>query len=136
MSIAPLRGPVQRPGQERDIGELFQRVEDLERKPPGRWIYAGTYPGDPNTTPDSPAFVNGSNAPCTDCQPLRFRRENEWTLRIEGDLAGIAPGDVVVNLAALYRPEKTGRNVGIQGTSAVGWRLDVNGDLVYLGPLS
>lgn len=33
MSIAPTRGPLQRPGIERDLTELFQRVEDLERVP-------------------------------------------------------------------------------------------------------
>lgn len=35
MSVGPTRGPVQRPSLERDVDELFQRVEDLERNRPG-----------------------------------------------------------------------------------------------------
>lgn len=31
MSVGPTRGPFQRPSDERDLTELFQRVEDLER---------------------------------------------------------------------------------------------------------
>lgn len=33
MSVGPTRGPFQRPSVERDLTELFQRVEDLERVP-------------------------------------------------------------------------------------------------------
>ena len=56
MSIAPTRGPYQRPGQDRDMTEIFQRLDDLERYPVGRWVWVGDYPSDPDTTPDSPAF--------------------------------------------------------------------------------
>jgi hypothetical protein len=34
VSVGPTRGPVQRPGPDRDLAELFQRVEDLERVTP------------------------------------------------------------------------------------------------------
>lgn len=39
MSVGPTRGPVQRPGLDRDLTEIFQRLDDLERvKAGGDWI--------------------------------------------------------------------------------------------------
>lgn len=41
MSVGPFSGPVQRPSSDRDLAELFRRVEDLERQRPQRG--AGTF---------------------------------------------------------------------------------------------
>lgn len=35
MSVGPTRGPVQRPGDDRDFTEIFQRLDDLERATSG-----------------------------------------------------------------------------------------------------
>ncbi len=35
MSVGPTRGPVMRPGEDRDVTEIFQRLDDLERIAPG-----------------------------------------------------------------------------------------------------
>ncbi len=130
MSVAPTRGPVQRPGDDRDFNELFQRVGDLESFPPGRWIYAGTYPGDANTTPDSPAFQNGISG------VVRFRRTNGWNLQVEADIVDMSPGDVVTNIAAFYRPPNDGHGVGMMGDTGVTmWKITTTGDLIYLGSL-
>lgn len=47
MSIAPIRGPVQRPSDDRDFTEIFGRLNDLERTPPGsggiRQVYGRIY---------------------------------------------------------------------------------------------
>lgn len=126
MSVGPTRGPVQRPGDDRDFTEIFQRLADVEAQPPGRWIYAGTYPGDPDTTPDSPPFQNGVTG------WLRFRRTGEWNLDVEANVE--IPGDAVypltvVTLDELYRPD-----VDIQAPGVgVDWELQTDGDLVATG---
>lgn len=69
MSSAPTRGPVQRPDLNRDLTEIFQRLDDLERVAggiryvidnEGRWLYVGTNDCvDLDTLPD-PLAVGGT----------------------------------------------------------------------------
>ncbi len=130
MSVGPTVGPVQRPGDDRDFTEIFQRLAALEAQPPGRWIYVGDYPGDPDTTPDSPPFLNGWSNVGGGSRRLRFRRTTEWSIEIEGDITGGSPETVVVNLSDFYRPPEDVPIVGtIEGVPAE-WVYQASGNLV------
>ncbi len=130
MSVGPIFGPVQRPGDDRDFTEIFQRLAALEAQPPGRWIYVGDYPGDPDTTPDSPPFLNGWSNVGGGSRRLRFRRTTEWSIEIEGDITGGSPETVVVNLSDFYRPPEDVPIVGtIEGVPAE-WTYQASGNLV------
>lgn len=132
-----MRIPVQRrPGVGTSLGSQQRGLDALERWPPGRWVYVGDYPTDPDTTPESPPFENGwTNAGGGD-RRLRFRRTNEWQTEIAGSVTGGTPGTVVTTLPDLYRITET--EYAATGTSAVDvaiWRLTPNGELTYLGSL-
>lgn len=136
MTVRPIVGPLDRGSRDRDVDELLGRVTDLERFPVGRWIYVGTYPGDPNTTPDSPAFQNSwENAGAGD-GPLKFRRTNEGQTEITGSVTGGVAGTVVTTLPALYRQPAADYSADgtSDGTVAV-WQLAANGELTYIGSL-
>ncbi len=109
--------------------------------PPGRWIYVGTYPGDPDTTPDSPPFENSWVNVGGGEQRLRFRLTNEDTLEVEGEVEDGDNGTAVTTLDAVYRPDETRFTVGAGatdvsdqvGSAIVIWRLDTTGELVMIG---
>lgn len=127
MSVGPTRGPVQRPGEERNFTEIFQRLEDIERFPPGRWIYVGTYPTDADTTPDSPPFENGWTNVGGGSRRLRFRRNSDWSLDIAGTVTGGASGTVVTTLNPLYRISEDEEAPGVGGD----WLLQATGELIF-----
>lgn len=137
MTFTPTQGPLDRASRERDVDELLVRVTDLERFPVGRWIYVGTYPTDPDTTPDSPAFQNSWENAGTGNRRLRFRRTNEGQTEIAGSVTGGTAGTVVVTLPDLYRVGET--EYAASGTSNGGvavWQLDPSGDLTYLASVA
>ncbi len=108
--------------------------------PPGRWIYVGTYPGDPDTTPDSPPFENSWVNVGGGEQRLRFRLTNEDTLEVEGEVEDGDNGLAVTTLDAVYAPDETRFCVGAGatatgdvGSALVIWRLDTTGELVMVG---
>jgi hypothetical protein len=107
--------------------EIFQRIGDLERYPPGRWIYVGTYPTDPDTTPDSPPFENGWENSGGGARRLRFRRNSDWSLDVEGVVTSGGSGDVVTILNALYRPSEDVEAPGVGGD----WTLTADGELIF-----
>ncbi len=89
------------------IAGVRRDVERLKRRGAGRWIYVGTYPGDPNTTPDSPPFQNGfhnnGDGTLTADQLTRFC----WPLGgplpvVQINIAGGAVGLVIFSLPAGY----------------------------------
>ena len=84
-------------------GEHEQRIRRREQRVDGEWVYVGTYPGGPGTTPDSPVFKN-SWAPIAS-DPLRFR----WLLNGSPDFRGKATGGakdtVVFTLPLKARPD-------------------------------
>lgn len=102
--------------------------------PPGRWVYVGDYPGDADTTPDSPPFQNGW-ANVANRRRLRFRLTNENQVEIQGQVDGGADNTVVCTLpTADYWPDEATPGVGVRDdTKASVWRLETNGDLVYVG---
>ncbi len=109
--------------------------------PPGKWIYVGTYPGDPGTTPDSPPFENSWVNVGGGEQRLRFRLTNEDSLEVEGEVEGGDIGTTVTTVADPYRPDETRFSVGAAAISATGpmgaavvvWKLDTTGELSCLG---
>ncbi len=102
--------------------------------PPGRWVYTGTYPGDANTTPDSPPFQNGITG------FLRFRVTNEHDLQVEADVVDMSPGDIVTNIGVFYRPQQNGFGVGKYGDESTPgvcvWGITTSGNLVFVGAVS
>lgn len=117
------------------LRKVEERVRKLEFRPPGRWVYFGTYPDDPLTTPDSPVFENDcANSTDEDAQPLRIRRENEWTVRVEGDITIPFPqeGKVVGNISSFYRPANVQKALGVGDPGIVEWEIRPNGDLVLV----
>lgn len=118
------------------IAELFDRVRALERRNigVGPWIYAGTYPTDPDTTPDSPPFQNGWGNTGGGLERLRFRwRFGGEPPDIEGSVTG---GTVLVAVITLpddprFRPPAEIRYASLNdadGLAAVS--LLPNGDLI------
>ena len=82
--------PIQEPTPAREVGSNSYRIKHLESRPipESRWVYVGTYPGDPNTTFDSPPFENGfTNADAVNF-PVRFRRKLLGCSEIEGKFTG------------------------------------------------
>ncbi len=69
-------------------GEHEQRLKHVEKRVDGEWIYVGTYPTDPNTTPDSPPLQNAWQL--VPLAPLRFR----WLLNGNPDIQGKFSGGV------------------------------------------
>lgn len=67
------------------------------------WIYVGTYPGDANTTPESPPFENGWGNVFSGQAPVSFKRFSNWT-HIRGAFTGGSDGTVVFTLPPEYAP--------------------------------
>jgi hypothetical protein len=128
--------PANRPGVGVALGSLGRSRAALERWPPGRWVYVGDYPSDPDTTPDSPPFENSWGNAGGGNRRLRFRRSNEWQTEIAGSVTGGAAGTVVTTLPDLYRVDEV--EYAAAGTSGGGvavWQLQPNGELIYIGSL-
>ena len=99
--------PIVEPSPARETASHGWREFQLERRPGpvhGRWIYVGTYPGDPGTTPDSPPFQNGWANDVTDpaAVPLRFRGVVGGGMEIEGVVSGGVAGTVVFTLPSTF----------------------------------
>lgn len=91
MSVGPTRGPVQRPGLHRDLAEIFQRLEDLERVraaaavPTSDLLYDYTLPSDQraiDTALDGPMAGSLSQ----DYAAL------EWCAVLRADASGVGTG--------------------------------------------
>lgn len=133
-----MAAPQTRPSIPATVGQNARSTAALERWPPGRWVYVGDYPTDADTTPDSPPFENDWTNAGGGLRRLRFRRTNEWGLEIAGTVApgstDSVAGSVVVQLGGLYQPDESEFADGQDEMGCmVTWRLDPNGDLVYLG---
>ncbi len=127
----------ERPRTDTAVADHERRTRSVERQPPGRWIYASDGTDDSDLTDDSPPYINGRNAGGGN-RRLRIRYTHEWGLDVAGSVIDIEPGDIVINVSAIYRPteieyapgtSKDGATLGVNV-----WRLDPNGDLVYEGP--
>ncbi len=105
--------------------------------PPGRWVYVGDYPTDPDTTSDSPPFQNGWRNVGGGRRRLRFRLTNENQVEVEGEVTGGAAGTIVTSLpSAEYWPDEDTAAVGTQNDTAGSiWLLQADGDLVYVGAM-
>lgn len=73
----PLGRPLYEETRDTRIAKIQRDVERLKRRSAGRWIYVGAYPGDPQTTTDSPPFqndwVNNGDGTLTEDQLTSFR---------------------------------------------------------------
>lgn len=122
--------PIVEPSTRRDITSLSYRTGQLERRPvfdAGSWVYVGTYPTDPLTTPDSPPFENSWVNLGGGYVPMRFRVDAS-VVQIEGVITGGTPGTVAFHLPTGFRPDDT---VLLDGTvtdeTFEQWRVDPDG---------
>ena len=95
------------------------RLGGADPIPPGEWHYVGEV--------GEPPFLNDWENIGGGKQRLRFRRTNENQLEFEGEITGGEEGTVVCNVSDYWV-----RDESLQ-TEAVIWRLDTNGDLVFVG---
>lgn len=109
----------------RQINHAVVRVRDLERRvPAGDWVYVGSYPGDPNTTVDSPPFQNGwansgdGTAEGDELSKFRWLIGFGWSLDLYINVDGGDAGTIIFTLPADYWPA-TGKQT-IDGTDADG----------------
>lgn len=110
------------------LGDHAVRIRKLEfRHPLGRWVYVGTFPGDPDTTATSPPFLNGWENVGGGQQRLRFRLTNDNQTEIVGVVTGGVDAAAVVNLPDRYRPGENQPSPGVGGT----WLFKSDGDLVF-----
>lgn len=89
------------PGALRNHEDRIAKLENSDGSWP--WIYVGTYPTDPFTTPDSPAFQNGWVNVGPPYHLVAFKRFLNW-VKIRGAFTGGADGSIVFTLPDLYRP--------------------------------
>jgi hypothetical protein len=101
---------------------------------PGTLIYVGTYPGDTDTTPDSPPFQNGWHNAGGDFPLLKFAKGGDTYVRMEGAIDGGADGTVVFTLPVGYRPEQSLRYVGAlsAGSDIMTIQVDPTGDVTVV----
>lgn len=123
-----------RPGTDAAIGNLSGRVKGLERQTRGHLIYVGTYPGDPNTTPESPPFQNGWENVGGDYPPLAFLMGVDGFVRIEGTCKSGTDGTVVFTLPEGYRPDQSTRFLGSLSAGSDFWtvQIDPTGDVTVV----
>ena len=100
----------------------------------GPWIWVGTYPGDPDTTPDSPPFENGWDNYGSGFGRTRFRLNN-GLIEIVGSVIGGAEDTVVFTLPTGYRPDESYRSGAVltAGTSLVVVQVDPDGSVIAGG---
>ena len=130
----------QRPSTPTALGNHEQRIRALERRPPGTWVYAGTYPGDLDTTPDSEPFQNGVLNAGSGKQRFRYRRTNENQTEFAGVItipAGLdVAGTVIIQLTdPIYQPLEDIPGPGITNAMPCEWLFRSNGELVFNGYL-
>ena len=101
--------PVQEPNTNRWLEGHSHRVSQLERRAGGPWIYVGTWPDDPGTTPDSPPFENGWANMGGLFRRMRFRWNLNNQVDIEGAISGGADDTVCFTLPDGYRPDEEDR---------------------------
>ena len=87
----------------RVYGEHEQRIRHREQRVDGEFVYVGTYPTGPSTTPDSPVLKNSWAAVASD--PLRFRWLLDGRPDIRGKATGGAADTVVFTLPTKVRPD-------------------------------
>ena len=114
----------------RVYGDHEQRIRHREQLVDGEWVYVGTYPGGPSTTPDSPVLKNGWQAVASD--PLRFR----WLLNGNPDIRGKATGGaadtVVFTLPVKARPDNEYVVPHALTSNCVGsLTIEADGDVVW-----
>lgn len=93
-----------------NLDDLYGRVPALERQVSGRWIYVGDYPGDPDTTIDSPLWIPtwvNIGPPKT---LTRFRYLIGTGFELQMNATGGAPGSDMFQL-----PDDLGRYFPDQG---------------------
>jgi hypothetical protein len=95
-------------------------------------VYVGTFPGDPDTTVDSPPFENGWSNAGGGRQRLRFRRTNENQTEFDGFVTGGDNGTVVTTLPdAIYIPLEEQEASGFVDGTPCRWVLRTDGGLVF-----
>lgn len=101
---------------------------------PGTLIYVGTYPGDTDTTPDSPPFQNGWHNVGGDFPLLKFAKGGDTYARMEGAIDGGVDGTVVFTLPVGYRPEQSLRFVAAlsAGSDIMTVQIDPTGDVTIV----
>lgn len=126
------------------FGDHERRMQAVEKRPPGPWIYVGTYPAGPNTTPDSPPFEGVWQNSGGGETPMRFRWRTDGNLDIEGGVTGGAAGSTIFNLPAGFVPDFDKRlpatdqfdnhaTVKILPSGAVSWKGSSAGEVGFTG---
>lgn len=124
--------------QQADLGNILrehrERIAALELSDGSDgWIYVGTYPGDPGTTPESPPFENGwSNAGAPNA-PVSFKMFLNW-VHIRGAFTGGADGTVVFTLPAEYAPIYAQPSIGplADGSGVWSYVVGTDGTVTYV----
>ncbi len=88
-----------------DLRAVQVTIDRLMLRGPHRWIYVGSYPTDPNTTPDSPPFQNGWENALGNYVAHAFRWDEHWRLEFQGEIQGGADGTVAYTLPASHIPD-------------------------------
>ena len=118
-------------GALRSDNDRLKRLENGDGSFP--WIYVGTFPGDPLTTPPSPPFENGWTA-VNLASPPRFKRVLNW-LFFEGGsgITGGADNTVIFTLPVRYRPvvQMPGQIAGLSGGGSFTYTVNTDGTVVY-----
>jgi hypothetical protein len=130
--------PASRTSGREVLGNHEHRLRALERRPPGTWVYVGTYPADQDTTPDSEPFQNGIVNQGGGKQRLRYRRTNENQTEFAGMIAipdGLdVAGTIVVTLTdPIYQNGEDITGPGIVNAKPCEWLYTATGDLVFNG---
>lgn len=122
------------PGTPAAIGNLNKRTRALEQASHGHLIYVGTYPGDPNTSSESPPFQNGWGNIGGDYPPLAFCLTSSGFVEFEGTCDGGADGTVVFTLPEGYRPDESQRFVAAlsAGSDFCTIQVDPTGDVTIV----
>lgn len=131
---ATVTGRLSRPTLPGVVGNHETRLRGLERSTHGHLIYVGTYPGDPNTTDESPPFLNGWGNIGGDYPPLAFAMGMDGYVRLEGTCTGGADGTVVFTLPEGYRPSQSQRFVCALSTGSdfMTLQIDPTGDVTVV----
>lgn len=127
-------GKLSQPGTDAAIGKLADQTSALLRASHGHLVYVGTYPGDPNTSPDSPPFQNSWANIGGDYPPLAFCINADGFVQLEGTCDGGTDGSVVFTLPEGYRPDQSQRFVGAlsSGSDFMTVQVDPTGDVTVV----
>lgn len=109
------------------LGNHEKRIRGEERSRPGRFIWFGDYPTDPDTTSDSPPYENGWTG------DLRFRWDKDHRTELLGGVTDGPDNSVIGTLPATYRP---GILIPLQlglsdGTGIALAEVRTNGEIFY-----